>query len=92
MIEALRASINGCLRVGDRKRRVVRRSTVECDQTSATRDSRQRSRSRKMNLNERVKRTFPETIEHTRGIPEAIQEIDQHDMSSRQKEHAKAIT
>ena len=45
-----------------------------------------------MNLNKRVKRTLPETNEHTRGIPEAIQEIDQHDMSSRQKEHVKAIT
>jgi hypothetical protein len=71
---------------------VVRRSTVECEQTSATRDSRQRSKSRKMNLNKRVQRTFPERIEHARAIPEAIQEIDQHDMSSRQKEHAKAIT
>ena len=92
MIEALRATINGCLRVGDRKRRVVRRSTVECDQTSATRDSRQRSRSKKINLNKRVKHTFPERIEHARAIPEAVQEIDKHDMSSRQKEHAKAIT
>ena len=31
MIEALRATINGCLRVGDRKRRVVRRSTVDAN-------------------------------------------------------------
>jgi hypothetical protein len=45
-----------------------------------------------MNLNKRVKPTFPETIEHARAISEAVQEIDQHDMSSRQKEHAKAIT
>lgn len=92
LIEALGATINGCLRVGDRKRRVVRRSTVECEQTSATRNNRQRSRSRKMNLIKRAKRTLPETIEHARAIPEAIREIDQHGMSSRQKEHAKAIT
>jgi hypothetical protein len=71
---------------------VVRRSTVEYEETSATRNSRQRSRSRKKNLNKRVKRTFPERIEHARAIPEAVQEIDRHDMSSRQKEHAKAIT
>ena len=64
LIEALRATINGCLRVGDRKRRVVRRSTVEYGQTSAARDNRQRSKSRKMNLNKGVKRTSPETIEH----------------------------
>jgi hypothetical protein len=92
LVEALRATINGCLRVGDRKRRVVRRSTVECEQTSATRNNRQQSRSRKMNLNKRVKRTLRETIESARAIPEAIREIDQHGMSSRQKEHAKAIT
>ena len=92
MIEALRATINGCLRVGDRKRRVVRRSTVECEQTRRHSPQPSTIKIAKMNLNKRVKRTLPETIEHARGIPEAIQEIDQHDMSSRQKEHAKAIT
>ena len=45
-----------------------------------------------MNLNKRVKRTFPERIEHARAVLEVVQEIDQHDMPSRQKEHTKAIT
>jgi hypothetical protein len=45
-----------------------------------------------MNLNKRVKRTLPETIEQHERSPEAIQEMDLHDMSSGQKEHAKAIT
>jgi hypothetical protein len=48
------------LRVGNRSRRVVRRCTVECEQTSAARDDRQRSKSQKMKLDKRVKRTFPE--------------------------------
>ena len=48
------------LRVGNRSRRVVRRCTVECEQTSAARDDRQRSKSQKMKLNKQVKRTFPE--------------------------------
>jgi hypothetical protein len=45
-----------------------------------------------MNLDKLVKRTVPETIENARAILKAVQEIDQHDISSRQKEHAKAIT
>ena len=48
------------LRVGNRSRRVVRRCTVECEQTSAACNARQRARSRKVNLNERTERTRPE--------------------------------
>lgn len=52
------------LRVGNRSRRVVRRCTVECEQTSAARNARQRAKSRKVNLNERTERTCPETMDH----------------------------
>jgi hypothetical protein len=42
---------------------VVRRCTVECEQTSAARNDRQRAKYRKMNLNKRVERMRPETTE-----------------------------
>ena len=80
------------LRVGNRSRRVVRRCTVECEQTSAARDDRQRAKSRKMNLNKRVKRTCPETIEQTRVLLKAVRWIDQCSVCSGRKEHAMAIT
>jgi hypothetical protein len=41
LIEALRATINGCSASVTESRRVVRRSTVEYEQTSAARDDRQ---------------------------------------------------
>jgi hypothetical protein len=64
LIAALWATINGCsASVTDRGGWCVA-APVECKQTSAARNDRQRAKSRKMNLNKRVERTRPEAIEH----------------------------
>jgi len=76
------------LRVGNRSRRVVRRCTVECEQTSAARNDRQRAKSRKMNLNKRVERTPLET----KAFLTTVRWIDQCAICSGCKEHAMAIT
>jgi hypothetical protein len=71
---------------------MVRRSTDECEQSSAARDHGQRSKSQKMNLNKRVKRTCPETIDDRRAFREAVKWIDRCALRSGWKEHATAIT
>jgi hypothetical protein len=45
-----------------------------------------------MNLNKRVKRTRPETIDNTRAFREAVKWIDPMRRTFLMKEHAKAIT
>jgi hypothetical protein len=45
-----------------------------------------------MNLNKRVKRTCPETIDATRAFREAVKWIDRCAVRSGWKEHAMAIT
>jgi hypothetical protein len=64
LIAALRATINGCSASVTESGGWCVAAPVECEQTSAARNDRQRAKSRKMNLNKRVERTRPEAIEH----------------------------
>ena len=65
------------LRVGDRFAEGGACSTNEYAQISAARGDRQRSKLQKMNLNKRVQRTRPETIEQTPVLLKAAHSEDQ---------------
>jgi hypothetical protein len=63
------------LRVGNRFAEGGACSTNEYAQSSAACSDRQRSKSRKMNLNKRMNLARPETIEHSRALLRAVRWI-----------------